>query len=82
MKGKIEITCNEQGTNIAVNIRVEKESDRVFLTHALGKALKLKANDYICMYMAEMSGVLDSPVQVSVDAKELMKQLKEKQDES
>ena len=81
MTGKIEIICDENGTHITANVQTDKQSDRVFLTHALGKALELEVTDYICMTMAEMSGVMDSPIQVSIDAEELMRQLKEEDNE-
>ena len=85
MKGRIEITCDEHGTHLDVQVKTEHDSDRAFLVHALGKALGLTYDDYLVLSIAEATGVLDSaaqPKHVTIDRKELLRQLKEEQLES
>lgn len=85
MKGKIEITCDGKGAHLSVDVREAVEHDKVFLVHALGKALGLEPHDYMVLAMAEAEGVLDgvcAPTTVTVDTDELLKQLKEEQNES
>ena len=85
MKGRIEIICDERGVHMEVHVKAEQESDRAFLTHALGKALGLSSEDYLILYVAEATGVLDelgSSNRVTIDRKELVKQLEEEQVES
>ena len=84
MKGRIVIECDEQGTRLDVKVSNTDKQDRVFLVHALGKALDLDSEDYVILAVAEASGVLSSegPSTVSIDRAELLKQLKEEQFES
>lgn len=84
MKGRIVIECDEQGTHLDVRVSGTEEHDRIFLVHALGKALDLESEDYAILAIAEASGVLDdrSPTKVSIDRSELLNQLKEEQLES
>lgn len=85
MKGKIEIICDDKGTHLSVDVHETKEHDTVFLVHALGKVLGLEPTDYMVLAMAEAEGVLDGigkPMAVTIDTNELIKQLKEEQNES
>ena len=85
MKGKIEIICDDTGVHMSVQVNMEHESDPVFLTHVVGRALGLSPEDYLIMAMAEAEGVLDgkgSPSSITIDRKELLKQLEEEQLES
>ena len=85
MKGRIEITCDEHGVHLDVQVKTERDSDRAFLTHALGKALGLSSEDYLVLSMAEATGVLDeldSSNRIMINRKELLRQLKEEQLES
>ena len=84
MRGKIEITCDSSGIRLSVQIKGERQSDKVFLVHALGKALELTSQDYVAMSIIENSGLMDEarPTRVVVDTNELLKQLKEEQNES
>lgn len=85
MQGKIEIICDDKGVHISVQVKVKRESDPVFLTHAVGRALGLSPEDYLIMSLAEAEGVLDgkgSPSSITIDRKELLKQLEEEQLES
>lgn len=85
MKGKIEIICDEHGTHLSVDVHQTKDHDTLFLVHALGKALGLEPIDYTVLAKAEADGILNGvgkPTVVSVDTKELLKQLKEEQNES
>lgn len=82
MKGRIEIICDDKGTHLDVQVKTERDSDRVFLVHALGRALGLGPDDYLIMSLADASGVFDSidpPKAITIDRKELLKQLKEEQ---
>lgn len=84
MKGKIIIEHDESGTHISVNVKGAVHHDRIYLVHALGKALALEPIDYMVLAHAESEGALDceGPAMVSVDRKELLKQLEEEQLES
>ena len=85
MKGKIEIICDDKGTRLSINVTGKGIADKLFVVHALGKALELDSEDYIVLAMAEAEGMLDvegKPMAVTVDTTELLKQLKEEQDES
>ena len=85
MKGKIEIICDDKGVHLAVQVEGTRDSDRVFLVHALGKALKLEPHDYMVLAMAESEGILDDagkPMAITIDTDELLKQLKEEHNES
>ena len=84
MKGKIEIVCDDNGTHLSVNVRGERASDRIFVVHALGKALQLEPVDYMVMALAESDGVLDEAAvpSISIDRDELARQLKEEHSES
>lgn len=85
MKGRIEIICDDKGTHLSVDVSGSKAHEKVFVVHALGKALELEPSDYIVMAMAEADGVLDSvgkPMTVTIDTNELLKQIKEEQNES
>lgn len=80
MKGKIEITCDEQGVHLSVNVHQCKDHDRAFVVHALGKALGLEYVDYMVLAAAEHEGILQeagSPVMVTIDTEGLKKQLEE-----
>lgn len=84
MKGKIEIICDDKGVHLSVYVEGARDSDKVFLVHALGKALKLDRADYMVLAMVEAAGLLndvEKPFNVLVDADELLKQLKEEQNE-
>lgn len=84
MKGRIVIECDEQGTHLDVQVSGTEKHERVFLVHALGKALSLESEDYVILAIAEASGILSDkgPTKVSIDRAELLKQLKEEQLES
>ena len=85
MKGKIVITCDEHGVHMDMQVKTDRDSDRAFLTHALGKALGLVSEDYLVISMAEATGILDgvdNSASISIDRNELLKQLKEEQLES
>lgn len=85
MQGKIEIICDDTGVHMSVQVNMERESDPVFLTHVVGRALGLSPEDYLIMAMAEAEGVLDGkdlPGTITIDRKELLKQLEEEQLES
>lgn len=85
MQGKIEIICDDKGVHMSVQVKMERESDPVFLTHVVGKALGLSPEDYLIMAMGEAEGVLDGkalPGTITIDHKELLKQLEEEKLES
>lgn len=85
MKGKIEIICDDKGTHLAVDVQGAGASDRVFLVHALGKALELEYLDYMVLAAAEAEGLLEvepKHTTVTIDTDGLLQQLKEKQSES
>ena len=80
MKGKIVITCDEHGTHISTDITDMAKHDDAFLVHALGKSLGLGPAEYVVLAMAEAEGVLDettTPTLVTIDTDELLKQMKE-----
>ena len=64
--------------------REKERATKYFLVHALGKALELTSQDYVAMSIIENSGLMDEarPTRVVVDTNELLKQLKEEQNES
>ena len=85
MRGKIEIICDDKGVHMSVQVKTERESDPLFLTHVVGRALGLSPEDYLIMSIAEAGGVFDgkgSPSGITIDYKELLKQLEEEQLES
>ena len=84
MEGKIEIICDKKGVHLSVDVKDTEEHDRAFIVHALGKALGLEAHDYMILSLAEAEGILDGvskPLAITIDTEELLKQLKEEQDE-
>ena len=82
MKGKIEIICDDKGTHLSVDVQGSGIADKLFVVHALSKALELDSDDYVVLAMAEAEGVLDGkgkPMAITIDTDELIKQLKEEQ---
>ena len=82
MKGRIEIICDDKGLHMDVKVKTSGEADRVFLVHALGRALELTPEDYLVLSLAEATGALDdlgTPKAITIDREELLKQLKEEQ---
>lgn len=85
MKGRIEIICDDKGTHLSVDVKGAKNHEKLFVVHALGKALGLEPIDYTVLAMAKTDGILNGvgkSTVLSVNTKELFKQLKEEQDES
>ena len=84
MRGNISIVCNESGVHLACNVSECRYFDKVFLVHALGKALHLESDDYLILAGAEAVGALDpnSPTGITVDTDELKKQMEEEEVES
>lgn len=85
MRGRIEIICDDKGTHLSLDVQGSGVADKLFVVHALGKALELDSEDYIVLAAAEAEGVLDGegkPMAVTIDTDELLKQLKEEQNES
>ena len=84
MRGKIEIICDDKGTHLSVNVSGTGIADKLFVVHALGKALELSPLDYMVLSTAETEGVLDgkgNPMTITIDTDELHKQLEEEQNE-
>lgn len=53
MKGKVTITIDDTGTHVLLELEDVTKNDRMFLVHALGRALNLEPMEYEVLAMAE-----------------------------